>query len=532
MATDTDTNKRRKGPSGGSGGGFNPLGGGNGTTGGVTGVPTSTSSKQSAFRDMGDDSVEFLKEALAQAGDPSKWGGTTPAGFDCSGLVQYALHWAGISAPRTSEEQAKWAVPVTGGTKLQPGDLIFEKGQGSAPPGHVIIYLGNDLVIAADEGGPVRIRAFNPATEGVMGYGRPPGLSWNPGATGAQTYMKEIDRIALQVARVGPITVPLAGIKLPTIGASPKHNTGVYIDRYGDRAIRSPTPSEVLSAYERVQNALRMWGLDDKQLVQMAYSRAVAGEDYYQIINDIRKTPQYARQFPGMSFREKEGLPLISETQYISYERAMMGLVSKYALPHGFIDKHEVGELIAHNVSPSEFNDRLKGLSILVTQANPLVKKEFEHYFGVKGGNGALAAYWANPEKATMVLNQQLQAAEYGAQVKETGLGALNRGQAISLSHFEYLHTPGTVANAIADVAHYRNLEGAAPGSTGSSVGVQQLLGSRLVGYDGSNAKNAARVRNAEAAKEGQLIQGGGYTANPTGVTGAGSASTEGIGRA
>lgn len=311
--------------------------------------------------------------------------------------------------------------------------------------------------------------------------------------------------------------------------ALPKHNTSVYTDKYGNEAIKSPSPSSVLTAYERVQNALHMWGLDDKQLVQMAYQRAVAGEDYNQIIADIRKTPQYAAQFPGMAFRQKAGLPLISESQYISYERSMMGLASKYALPKGFISKHEVGELIAHNVSPVEFGQRLQGLSTLVTQANPLVKREFEKYFGVRGANGALAAYWANPNKATMILNEQLHAAEFGAQTRESGLGALNKGQAMELAHFEYLHTPGTVANEIDKASEFANLRGSAPGSNIHPLSGETILASAIPGLGQPLAEAQATVRRNAMARAGAVQKGGGLAANPKGLS-AGGATTEGVG--
>jgi peptidoglycan DL-endopeptidase CwlO len=76
--------------------------------------------------------------ARAQLGAPYVYAGTGPysAGFDCSGLVMMAYRAAGITLPRTSEEQ--WAAGPQVSTP-QPGDLVFFAGSDGTrtSPGHV-----------------------------------------------------------------------------------------------------------------------------------------------------------------------------------------------------------------------------------------------------------------------------------------------------------------------------------------------------------------------------------------------------------
>lgn len=87
---------------------------------------------------------------MAMMGTPYVYGGTTPRGFDCSGLVQYSYDKAGVNVPRTTREQYRRASPVPVAA-AQPGDLVFfAKGQKIS---HVGIYLGDDEFIHAPETG-------------------------------------------------------------------------------------------------------------------------------------------------------------------------------------------------------------------------------------------------------------------------------------------------------------------------------------------------------------------------------------------
>jgi cell wall-associated NlpC family hydrolase len=62
--------------------------------------------------------------AMAMLGQPYRYGGSAPGGFDCSGLVVYAAGNAGLELPRTTAEQLLAGTPVTR-AQLQAGDLVF-----------------------------------------------------------------------------------------------------------------------------------------------------------------------------------------------------------------------------------------------------------------------------------------------------------------------------------------------------------------------------------------------------------------------
>ncbi|WP_433787153.1 C40 family peptidase [Actinomycetospora sp. CA-101289] len=92
--------------------------------------------------------AQAIAAARSQLGVPYVWGGTTPDGFDCSGLTQWAFEHAGIELPRTSRAQATEGQAVDADS-MQPGDLIFF----NSPVSHVGIYIGGGKMIEAPQTG-------------------------------------------------------------------------------------------------------------------------------------------------------------------------------------------------------------------------------------------------------------------------------------------------------------------------------------------------------------------------------------------
>ena len=100
--------------------------------------------------------------ALAMVGKPYRRSGNTPAGFDCSGLVQYSYFKAGVSLPRETQAQRREG-HVVRASELRRGDLVFFDQEGKKSS-HVGIYLGHGrFVHAPSTGGRVRTDGLDTA---------------------------------------------------------------------------------------------------------------------------------------------------------------------------------------------------------------------------------------------------------------------------------------------------------------------------------------------------------------------------------
>jgi len=87
--------------------------------------------------------------AMQYLGVPYVWGGSSPRGFDCSGLVSYVFAQIGVSLPHSSYAQFGMGTPVSI-SQLEPGDLVFFTGAS-----HVGIYIGGGQFIHAPHTGDV-----------------------------------------------------------------------------------------------------------------------------------------------------------------------------------------------------------------------------------------------------------------------------------------------------------------------------------------------------------------------------------------
>jgi cell wall-associated NlpC family hydrolase len=110
---------------------------------GVTGC----AANRPAADDLGQRAADV---ALSQLGTPYRYGGASPAGFDCSGLVHYSYTRVGKRIPRTTAGQ--WgALPPVSRRELRTGDLLFFSIDGKMS--HVGLYVGDGRFVHAPSSG-------------------------------------------------------------------------------------------------------------------------------------------------------------------------------------------------------------------------------------------------------------------------------------------------------------------------------------------------------------------------------------------
>lgn len=229
----------------------------------------------------------------------------------------------------------------------------------------------------------------------------------------------------------------------------------------------------------------------------------------------------YANRYPGMAELDKNGQSM-TEAQYRNLEDQYRDRAHRYGLPASFYDDPtDFGKLIAGNVAPDEYEDRLK-IAARYSATDPeaaRLRDEYARLYGPQLGNGAAIAYMIDPNRALDAIETQHRAATAAAASATTGFGELTKAQAENVAGMGL--SEDTVQQGFAQIAGLDQLETGLVGDAGSSgVSRDDMISAAFTGNADARKRVAAEQRRRTAQFEG----GGGFAASQGGVTGLGSA--------
>jgi hypothetical protein len=249
----------------------------------------------------------------------------------------------------------------------------------------------------------------------------------------------------------------------------------------------------------------RAWGLLSDETIG-----ADAGID---VIGDaLRDTPEFQTRFSGNAARVKAGLPELSVSEYIGLERGYEAAMRGSGLPSGFYDDpSDFANFISANTSVAEVQSRVDDGYKAVSNANPQVIAQMKELYGV--GDGEIAAYFLDPEKATPILVRQARAAQISAEGKRQAGIQLSAADAEALAREDV--TQQEAQAGFGEVAKQQELY--SPLMQGEqAITQQEAIGAAL----GTDQAAKQRVETRKRQRQAQFAGGGSFATSQTGMSG------------
>lgn len=278
-----------------------------------------------------------------------------------------------------------------------------------------------------------------------------------------------------------------------------------------------PTPDQ--DAIEIIRTGLRRYGLEGlaDQVWALKGTGVLGANPTPNDIGDaLKDTDEFKMRFPANAERAARGLDELSVLDYIDMERGYQDVMAGSGLPPSFYDQpSDFRNFIAYNTSAAEVRDRVTKGFQLVKNANPEVVKQMKELYGVD--EGALAAYFLDPEKGADILKKQASSATVAAESKRQA------GIQLTSAQSEALVNEGVDA----DIAR---------GGFSTLSNQQELLNTNLQGETaisqaeqisgtlGTNAAAKQRIETRKRQRQAAFEGGGGFNVAQTGVMGLGTA--------
>lgn len=298
------------------------------------------------------------------------------------------------------------------------------------------------------------------------------------------------------------------------VQATPPATTGI-------QAAPATMTTDQQSAWTQVENTLQQYGFTGSQLSTLSnwvQQEIISGNSAQQITLDLQNPATAAGQifyqrFPAIETLANEGVA-ITPAQYISLEQQYANLEQQAGLPPNFAS---YDQLIANQVSPSEYSARLQQGYLAVANAPQETIQAMQSMYGVT--QGQLAAYFLNPTQSEPQLLQQALSAQIAGAANVSGWNQqITQPEALRLAQMGTTYSQAQ--QGFQTLSGQNQLTQALPGQgTRINFTPDQLLNEQF----GSDGQTKLQLEIQAQQQKNYFSQGTGVAGTSTGLTGAGN---------
>ena len=176
-------------------------------------------------------------------------------------------------------------------------------------------------------------------------------------------------------------------------------------------------------AFALLEQTFRDYGLSELVPIIKGYMQKNLGPK--QAALELRNEPAYKARFAGNEVRRASGMNALSEAEYLALEDSYSQTLRAYGVQNylGTDAKSRqkvMSDIIANDISATEFKDRIETVVSRVNNADKQVKETLKAFYDIKDED--LTGYFLNPKENLPKLQEKVTAAEIGAAAKAQGL--------------------------------------------------------------------------------------------------------------
>ena len=398
----------------------------------------------------------------------------------------------------------------------------------------------NGKLVVETMNGPADVATASMFTRAFLGL--PVGLqsflsrAWSLPSPGATDWSKAAQSVVSQTQGNAGDSSLVSGAQVTDIT-----NQVVTNAQANALATSQATASAQVNAFDNIQNYLEQWNLGGltNKVKQLITQQGNYLTNQNALLDWVRQQPEYKKAFPGLTeHNDPRNLSNMSEhmteAQYQNYVQTINGLAGQYAFPAGFITPGQIGNWVKNNVSAAELEQRMKYGYTAALNADANTKAILQQQYGLT--TGQLAAYMLDPSHALQTIEKQVASATLQGYAKDVGLKGITQQQGEQLANMvnvgagsigsgDITTRMSGVQSALLQASRDQPLTAKAPGTAGTTIDTNQLIGAQLAGFTPeSQAADQAAVQRAEQSRVAGFQQGGGFEENQKGVIGVGSA--------